>query len=347
MKSDGAGERQPRPARPFIFGFAALLGLFVLLTVIVNTPLSRPFVQAGLRAWVHPDLSIRGSVSVGLFPSLRVSIKDLTIDDRAGHLPMVEVGSLDWKLSWASLWSDQLALSEVAIADVTAYRPGAQWDSLRPLFAGRDAGRSTRLRDSFAQLTSAKPTTRSIRLDGATIERLVVVQRGAPPSLTPLVSLTQMALSLQLHSDASANASPLSGIRGHVNASVGGLTFEEGALDGVLQAWLEQLGLGAEGLITVERAKTDWVVDKGIARLAGLEIVGPWGRFSASSGTVSLETGDVRVPVRAQLTSGISLNTPGLQVRAARTDVDLLLTGKFDSLGIESPVAQTLKRISR
>lgn len=345
-QDDASAEPRARKSRLSLYVLAGLLGLFAVLTLVVNTPLSRPLVQSALRGWIHPDLQVQGAVSVGLFPALSVSVKDVVIAEKDDPQPLWQVASLQWQVPWTALWSDQLVLSDVRVSDVIVQKQRPDWSSLVPPLSGREADPPVRLMASFKQL-STPASVRTLSLDALTVDGLTVIQPVTGGAPLPLLSLARLTVSLHLTSSGPRQGDAASGLQGHFNALITGLTIEESALDGVLQAWLEQLALGLEGVVTVERALTNWNVQAGVANLAELEVVGPWGRFFANTGTASLTSGEVRIPMRAQLTSGIMLNTPGLQVRAARTDVELLLTGTIGSLGIESPATQAIKRISR
>jgi hypothetical protein len=325
----------------------SILGV-VVLTLLLNTPLSRPIVQKAVKAWIHPQLQIEGAVDVGLFPRLKVSVNDLELKDHVDGPPLLKVGQLRWQLPWSGLWSEQMLFSDVGLSDVTFHLRGNDFDRMAPVFAAQDKGPAPRVVRSFTALSRSDVSDRRILVDELTIERLTVL--GVSGSeIVPLMTLAQLRAYVDIKAAGAGTAavSPLSRLSGHVQASLQGLAFEEGALEGSLQAWLEQMGLGTERIVGVQQASMVWSIDQGVAQLSELEVLGAWGKFSSRQGTIRLETGEVRVPIRAQLTSGITLNTPGLQIRAARTDLDFLLTGKIGALGLESPAAQAVRRINR
>jgi len=334
--------------RAGLFAVAGLILVVVVLTLLLNTPLSRPIVQKAVQAWIHPQLQIAGAVDVGLFPRLKVSVVDLELKDQVDGPALLKVGQLRWQLPWSGIWSDQMLFSDVGLSDVTFHLRGNDLDGVAPIFAAQDKRPAPRAVHSFTALSRSDVSDRKILVDELTIERLNVL--GVSGSdIIPLMTLAQLRAYVEITAAGTeaAGVSPLSRLSGHVEASLQGLSFEESALEGTLQAWLEQMGLGTERIVGVQQAKMAWSIDQGVAQLSELEVLGPWGKFSSRQGTIRLETGEVRVPVRAQLTSGITLNTPGLQIRAARTDLDFLLTGKIGSLGLESPAAQAVRRINR
>jgi len=332
--------------RAGLFAAAGLILVVLLLTLLLNTPLSRPIVQSAIQAWIHPQLQIQGAVDIGFFPRLKVSVSEIDLEGRTAGAPMATVGQLSWQLPWSGLWSDQMVLSDVALTDVTLYLHGDDWDRVAPMFGADEPRTAPRFIRSFTALSRSDVSARRVLIDELTIERLTalgVSQAGT----SPLMSLAGLRAFVEITSPGSGAASAHSGLGGKFDVSLQGLMFEESALEGTLYAWLEQVGLGTERIMNVQQAKTAWSITEGIAQLSVLEVLGPWGKFVAKQGTINFETGEVRVPIRAQLTSGITLNTPGLQIRAARTDLDFLLTGKIGSLGIESPAAQAVRRINR
>jgi len=262
------------------------------------------------------------------------------------------VGQLRWQLPWSSLWSDQMVLSDVALTDVVLNLRGDDWNRVSPMLGGDDPTLTPRFVRSFTAFSRSGDSGRRILVDELTVERVTVLG-VSQTGINPLMSLARLSAFVEVSSPGSSSgsgpgsANPLSELSGQFDVSLQGLVFEESALEGTLYAWLEQVGLGTERIMSVQQATTAWSINKGVAQLSELEVLGPWGKFLAKQGTINFETGEVRVPIRAQLTSGITLNTPGLQIRAARTDLDFLLTGKMGSLGLESPAAQAVRRINR
>ena len=334
--------------RAGLLAAAGLILVVVVLTLLLNTPLSRPIVQKAVQAWIHPKLQIEGEVDLGFFPRLKVFASDLELKEQVDGPALLKIGQLRWQLPWSGLWSDQMLFSDVGLSDVTFHLRENDLGRMAQIFAAQDKTPAPRAVRSFTVLSRSDISERRVLVDELTIERLAVFGISGA-DIIPLMSLAQLRAYVEIKAAGAgaATVNPLSRLSGHVEVSLQGLAFEESALEGSLQAWLEQMGLGTERIVGVQQASMSWSIDQGVAQLSELEVLGPWGKFSSRQGTIRLETGEVRVPIRAQLTSGITLNTPGLEIRAARTDLDFLLTGKIGSLGLESPAAQAVRRINR
>jgi AsmA protein len=141
------------------FAGAALVAVIVVIALLLVIGIPSGFLTATIASRVEQAsgyrLSIDGTTKISLWPTLNVTLNDLTLQDpkdRSG-ITRVTIDSVQADMSLASVWSGRPKISEVVVTHPVLYQP-----LLRERLPNADA--------------SPKPL--ALDLDGATIDRVKI-----------------------------------------------------------------------------------------------------------------------------------------------------------------------------
>lgn len=142
------------------FAGAALAAIIVVIALLLVIGIPSGFLTATIASRVEQAsgyrLSIDGSTKISLWPTLNVTLNDLTLQDpkdRSG-ITRLTIDSVQADMSLASLWSGRPHISEIIVTHPVAYQP-----LLRERRPNADA--------------SPKPL--ALDMDGASIDRIKVI----------------------------------------------------------------------------------------------------------------------------------------------------------------------------
>ncbi|MCP3440071.1 AsmA family protein [Bradyrhizobium sp. CCGUVB14] len=141
------------------FAGVALLAVIVVIALLLVIGIPSGFLTATIASRVEQAsgyrLSIDGTTKISLWPTLNVTLNDLTLQDpkdRSG-ITRVTIDSVQADMSLASVWSGRPKISEIIVTHPVLYQP-----LLRERLPNAD--------------TSPKPL--ALDMDGATIDRIKV-----------------------------------------------------------------------------------------------------------------------------------------------------------------------------
>lgn len=295
------------------------LVLLALMLALLNTSVGHNLIKQGLRDAVHPQLEVRGSMAIAVWPNLLLQADDVVIPQSQTSKEAVRIGQIRAGMSWLGLLDRVINIEQAWLKDVTltSGASGSQALNEQPLFSP-DAfeRRWQRLND---------PSQSSWQL---TLDRLLIDNVELWHGQTRLASIdwAEVTVNVQI------NPVPL----GDATLTVNGLRIDAQASE-TFQAALEQVGLGTLETLLVETTRGRWQLSDGLMRAVSWQANGPWGKVSADKGAIDLQTGEAVLPMRVQLKGQLSREVNGFSVQTRQADVRFVLVGPIDNLGIESP----------
>ena len=305
---------------------ATILLLVVAVLLLLPTSLGSSFVEDRLRSWVHPQLQVNGQVSLSVVPRLGMDITDITIPSGQDGYPLASVKQAQWQLSWVPLLSNQLVFDTIYLEGVQVYRTQPTWEPMIQEFDRFQQMRHGHWWPSM-QGMDLSPTTWQVVVKQALIENLSVVVNDAMSKPLPVITLKQAELSADGQWPRVAGSSATFGLRE--------LSVNDADALGYAPALLEQLGIAQGNAWDVVALDSQWQLAEDAVELTSLQVSGPWGDMSVRDGRIDLASGELAIPVKANLTNAPELKTRGLQINVRRSQMQFELTGQLNQPGVQ------------
>jgi AsmA protein len=150
---------------------SALAAVIVIVALLLVIGIPSGFLTSAIQERVERDtgyrLTIAGSTRVGLWPSLNVTLNDVTLEGWSDHdaSNRLTVGSIQADMTLASLWSGHPEITELAIVHPVLNVPLLRQRSAAPA----PAPSSSRSATSTRETSSNAPTIERIQVTDATI----------------------------------------------------------------------------------------------------------------------------------------------------------------------------------
>ncbi len=314
-------------ARIALISLSLFFLLIAALVILLQTSMGGSLVENRLRAWVHPALQVNGEVGITVLPRLGLDLRDITIANQAGTHPAVSIRRVQWQAAWQPLFDRTLSLESLYIQGVDVFRSGPTRGlfmsevSQAPLF---NAGQWF---DWFGRQQRVGETWRVI-VRQALVEDIAVFSTDGDAQQLPLATIKQ----LEIMADASwpkfANS--------QASVRIRQLLVNDADAFGHTPALLEQLGIASNGTWDVMAMDSQWQLEsRDLLRLIAFEATGAWGALLASDGTIELETGQMAIPMRANLTNAPKFRSRALEINVRQSQMQFELSGTWNSPGVQ------------
>lgn len=304
---------------------ALLLGAFVIW-LLLQTAAGARWVEKRLRAQIHPELQINGSVKVGLLPRISMTATDLTIPSQYGPHPLVSVGQWRSTVAWLPLLRARVRLHAVELSGVNLYRERQQW---QPLLSevGEIAGLEGS--DPGAQRSPHQPTR---PIDWRKFAQYFVVRDFAVMSIES--GLEQELLMHIQALDLNFGGSWPTWVGTRIHASLSQLSLRDASELGLGYAFVEQWGISADDRWDVRSMDMTWDVGRDLVRLTDGRVIGSWGALTLIDGSIAPATGELAVVVDAKLTNAPRLTSRGLSVQVRESALQFEILGHWRDPGV-------------